>query len=103
MGEGGNGVDIDQFYQTISDIREKLTVITVRLEKLDDHNRRLEAVERRAEDIEKLVIQTIDSTKSAHLRLNGVTKVAWAILIAAAGTVVTTIVSFAMKGGFNHP
>lgn len=103
MGDGVPGVDVEQFYQTISDIREKLTVITVRLEKLDDHNRRLEAMERRAEEIERLLVQALESTKSAHKRLDTVTKLGYWLLTAIGSGVILAVVNFGIKGGFANP
>lgn len=100
-------IDQLQLLNTITEIRVELGKLSTRLEKLDDFTRSLDELRRQMQDlarksgeVEDVANKALESTKAAHHRLNGVSKVAWWILTATGGTTITMIVSFALKGGF---
>ncbi|CDN44186.1 hypothetical protein [Paenibacillus sp. P22] len=96
-----------QLMNTIMEIRVELGKLSTRLEKLDDFNRslddfrgQLKEIYRRSEEVEKLAVAALESTKSAHKRLNAISKVSYWLLTAIGGAVVVFVVGFALKGGF---
>ncbi|MGK9252357.1 hypothetical protein [Paenibacillus humicus] len=96
-----------QLFNTIAEIRVELGKLSIRLEKLDDFNRslddfksQLKDISRRSEEVEKLALAALESTKSAHKRLNGASKIGYWLLTAVGGSVILAVVTFALKGGF---
>lgn len=96
-----------QLMNTIMEMRVDIGKISTRLEKLDDFNRKLEDfngqvkdLARRCQELEKFVTEAVESTKSAHKRLNSFSKVAYWLLTAIGTGVIMGIVGFALKGGF---
>lgn len=96
-------MELEKFYQSISEIKIELTKLSTRLEKLDDFTRRQDEISRRVDDVEKGVSKALESTKSAHHRLNQIHKICYWLLTAVGGAVIVFIVGYAMKGGFYKP
>ncbi|GBF73039.1 hypothetical protein PA598K_01324 [Paenibacillus sp. 598K] len=94
-------MDMSQLHNTITEIRVELGKLSTRLERLDEFTRRLDDLHRRLDDVEGAVTKAVESTKSAHLRLNGIGKVGFWLLTAIGGAAIVFVVGFAMRGGFN--
>lgn len=87
------GVNMDSSPNRIlTDILER----TVRMETKIDQ---LTKVETTADNAEKLAVEALESTKSAHKRLDKIDKIVWWVATTVGGVIILALVGLVIKGG----
>ncbi|QAV21770.1 hypothetical protein PC41400_21530 [Paenibacillus chitinolyticus] len=88
--------DMKKMHDTMVDVRLELRTISAKVDILTDASRKIEEIE----DVAK---GAMDSTKTAHKRLDKIDKFITWFTTTVIGAIILAIMGFLIRGGFNLP